>query len=58
MSKKMKPIKLTPRNELRPAMGHEYGKGRSARVHRHKNARRQKDKLRREMAEHLSPYSY
>lgn len=52
MSKKQKPIILTPRNELRPAMGHEYGKGRTATVHRHKNARRQKDKLRRELAEH------
>lgn len=50
MGKKRKvSIKLTPRLKLRVPKGHAFGLGRDSKVMKHKNARRAKEKLRREL---------
>jgi hypothetical protein len=46
-------VKLTPHLKRRVPKGHAYGKGRPAKVMKHKNARRAKDKKRRELEEDL-----
>lgn len=41
-------VRFDPRDATRDR-GHDYGKGRAGRVMRHKNVRREKDRLRREI---------
>lgn len=43
-------IRFDPRDATK-AQGHEYGAGRGERVLRHKNVRREKDRLRKELRE-------
>lgn len=43
-------IRFDPRDATK-AQGHEYGVGRGERVLRHKNVRREKDRLRKELRE-------
>jgi len=38
-------------SRLTEGRGHEYGKGRGPRVHKHKTAKREKQRLRRELRE-------